>query len=172
MAQPYVGEIRMFAGNFAPVGWMLCQGQTLAISQNETLFQLIGTSYGGDGQSTFNLPNLASRVPVHMGAGPDGNTYQIAEMAGVESVTLTTQQIPAHTHPFTASLSPGTSNNPGNAVVGSSPSVQMFYGLTPADPMSPQSITPAGGSQPHENMQPFLSINFIISLTGLFPSQT
>ncbi len=172
MAQPYVGEIRMFAGNFAPAGWMICQGQTLPISENETLFQLIGTTYGGDGQSTFNLPNLASRVPVHMGNGPDGHTYQLAEMAGVESVTLTTQQIPSHTHPFTASLSPGTSNNPGNAVIGSSPSVQMFYGVTPADAMAPQSIGPAGGSQPHENMQPFLCINFIISLFGIFPSPT
>ena len=172
MAQPYVGEIRMFAGNFAPAGWMLCQGQTLPISENEVLFQLIGTTYGGDGESTFNLPNLSSRIPLHMGNGPDGVNYQIGEMAGVESVTLTTQQIPAHTHPFTASQSPGTSNNPGNAVVGSSPSVQMFFGLTPSNAMAPQSIGPAGGSQPHENMQPFLCLNFIISLFGLFPSQT
>ena len=172
MAQPYVGEIRMFAGNFAPAGWMICQGQTLPISENETLFQLIGTTYGGDGESTFNLPNLSSRIPLHMGNGPDGATYQLAEMAGVESVTLTTQQIPAHTHPFTASQSPGTSNNPGNAVVGSSPSVQMFFGLSPSNPMAPQSIGPAGGSQPHENMQPFLCINFLISLFGIFPSPT
>lgn len=172
MAQPYVGEIRMFAGNFAPAGWMICQGQTMPISENETLFQLIGTTYGGDGESTFNLPNLSSRIPLHMGNGPDGVNYQIGEMAGVESVTLTTQQIPAHTHPFTASQSPGTSNNPGNAVVGSSPSVQMFFGLSPSNAMAPQSIGPAGGSQPHENMQPFLCLNFIISLFGLFPSQT
>ena len=169
---PYIGEIRMFAGNFPPVGWMFCQGQTLPISENDALFTLIGTTYGGDGQETFNLPNLSSRVPLHMGTGPDGQANQIGEMAGVESVTLSTQQIPAHTHPFTASKSPGTSNNPGSAVVGSSPSVQLFYGLTPSNPMNPQAISPAGGSQPHENMQPFLVINFIISLFGVFPTQT
>src|SRR4051794_16013071 len=102
MAQPYVGEIRMFAGNFAPAGWMFCEGQSLPISENETLFQLIGTTYGGDGQETFNLPNLASRVPMHMGTGPDGTTYQLAEQAGTETATLTTPQIPAHSHPVVA----------------------------------------------------------------------
>ena len=99
MPEPYVGEIRMFAGNFAPNGWMFCEGQTLPISENEVLFQLIGTTYGGDGEETFNLPNLASRVPIHMGTGPDGTTYQIGEMAGTEQETLTIQQIPIHTHP-------------------------------------------------------------------------
>src|SRR5436309_8242088 len=103
MAQPYVGEIRMFAGNFAPAGWMLCEGQLLPISENETLFNLIGTTYGGDGQETFALPNLQSRVPIHMGTGPDGTTYQLAEAAGTEEVTLSVQQIASHTHPFTGS---------------------------------------------------------------------
>ena len=98
MPEPYVGEIRMFAGNFAPNGWMFCEGQTLPISENEVLFQLIGTTYGGDGEETFNLPNLASRVPIHMGTGPDGTTYQLGEMAGTEQETLTVQQIPIHTH--------------------------------------------------------------------------
>ncbi len=107
MPEPYIGEIRMFAGNFAPVGWMFCEGQTLPISENDALFTLIGTTYGGDGQETFNLPNLASRVPIHMGTGPDGTTYQIGEMAGTEQETLTTQQIPIHNHQLMASTGPG-----------------------------------------------------------------
>src|SRR5687767_1484040 len=110
MAQPYVGELRMFAGNFAPAGWMFCDGQLLPISENETLFQLIGTTYGGDGESTFALPNLQSRVPLHMGTGPDGVDYQLAEQAGVESVTLTTNQIPNHTHVLVGST--GNASDP------------------------------------------------------------
>src|ERR1051325_10075372 len=169
---PYVGEIRMFAGNFAPNGWMFCEGQTLPISENDVLFQLIGTTYGGDGQETFNLPNLASRVPIHMGTGPDGTTYTIGEMAGTEQETLSTQQIPNHSHPFTASGSPGTQNNPANNVVASSPSVTLFVADSPDNSLAASSVQPAGGSQPHENTQPFLCINFIISLFGIFPSQT
>src|SRR4051812_2923148 len=111
MAQPYVGEIRMFAGNFPPNGWMFCEGAQLAISENDVLFQLIGTTYGGDGESTFNLPNLASRVPIHFGTGPDGTTYQIGEMAGTEQETLTVQQIPSHSHPMTVTTG-GQSLNP------------------------------------------------------------
>jgi len=168
---PYVGEIRMFAGNFAPNGWMFCEGATLPISENEVLFQLIGTTYGGDGEETFNLPNLASRVPIHMGTGPDGTTYQIGEMAGTEQETLTTQQIPVHSHALVGST--GTSNT--RDAVGNSfgTAAGDVYNTTfDAIVMSPQSITPAGGSQPHENTQPFLCINFIISLFGVFPSQT
>src|ERR1041385_2115642 len=120
MPEPYVGEIRMFAGNFPPSGWMFCEGQTLPISENDVLFQLIGTTYGGDGETNFNLPNLASRIPIHMGTGPDGSTYQIGEMAGTEQETLSVQQIPAHTHSWLASaitarvLSP-TSRGTGRA---------------------------------------------------------
>ena len=168
---PYVGEIRMWAGNFAPNGWMFCQGQTLPISENEVLFQLIGTTYGGDGEETFNLPNLASRVPIHQGTGPDGTTYQMGEMAGTEQETLSIQQIPNHTHPWLASTANANNVDP----VGNVPAVcQGDYYTTnfTASPMSAQSITPAGGSQPHENTQPFLCINFIISLFGIFPSQT
>jgi microcystin-dependent protein len=173
MAQPYVGEIRMFGGNFPPVGWMFCDGTPLPISENETLFQLIGTTYGGDGESTFNLPNLQSRIPMHMGQGPDGVTYQLAEMAGVESVTLTTQQIPVHTHPLLASLTVATDPAPGGKVLGESrPGTLSFYQDVPANAMAASSISPVGGSQPHENCQPFLCINFIISLFGIFPSQT
>src|SRR5262245_19497990 len=170
---PYVGEIRMFAGNFAPNGWMFCEGQTLPISENEVLFQLIGTTYGGDGQSTFNLPNLASRVPLHMGTGPDGTTYQIGEMAGTEQETLTVQQIPTHTHPLTASTSVGNTPNPQNSVVSQTDgSILRYIADSPGAAMNANAIGPAGGSQPHENTQPFLCINFIISLFGVFPSQT
>jgi microcystin-dependent protein len=173
MAQPYVGEIRMFAGNFPPNGWMFCEGQTLPISENDVLFQLIGTTYGGDGEETFNLPNLASRVPMHMGTGPDGTTYQIGEMAGVESVTLSTQQIPSHSHPLTATTALGSDPNPGGKVLATTAQgISMYYEGGVDSNMNAQSITPQGGSQPHENTQPFLCINFIISLFGIFPSQT
>jgi microcystin-dependent protein len=174
MAQPYVGEIRMFAGNFAPNGWMFCEGAPLPISENDVLFQLIGTTYGGDGQSTFNLPNLASRVPIHMGTGPDGTTYQLGELAGTEQETLTVQQIPSHTHAFLGSGATSATNDPTNNTPGRSSGATIFpYGTDqPLTNLSPQSIGPAGGSQPHENTQPFLCINFIISLFGVFPSQT
>lgn len=173
MAQPYVGEIRMFAGNFAPNGWMFCEGQTLPISENEVLFQLIGTTYGGDGEETFNLPNLASRVPIHMGTGPDGTTYQLGEMAGTEQETLTVQQIPNHTHPLTASSAAGDQVSPiGSVLATTGQGIFLYYeGAVDAN-LNAQSITPAGGSQPHENTQPFLCVNFIISLFGIFPSQT
>jgi microcystin-dependent protein len=169
---PYVGEIRMFGGNFAPNGWMFCEGQTLPISENEVLFQLIGTTYGGDGRETFNLPNLASRVPIHMGTGPDGTTYQLGEMAGTEQETLTTQQIPVHSHAFIGSSNNGTEATPAGTFPATSTTLQPYTQETPSAPFAPSSITPAGGSQPHENTQPFLCINFIISLFGVFPSQT
>jgi len=162
MAQPYVGEIRMFAGNFAPAGWMLCDGQLLPISENETLFQLIGTTYGGDGESTFALPNLQSRVPVHQGGG-----IILGEQAGVEEVTLTVQQIPVHGHAPLASNSGASQTTPGGAMFAQSIS-SLYAPVSPIN-MSPQSITPAGGSQPHTNLQPYLCINFIISLFGIFP---
>jgi microcystin-dependent protein len=172
MPEPYIGEIRMFAGNFAPVGWMFCEGQTLPISENDALFTLIGTTYGGDGQETFNLPNLASRIPIHMGTGPDGTTYQIGEMAGTEQETLTTQQMPIHTHPLLASSAGGNVNTPGGNITGESAAVKIYLEDTPSLAMNPQAISPVGGSQPHENTQPFLCINFIISLFGVFPQQT
>src|ERR1051325_2069180 len=176
---PYVGEIRMFAGNFAPNGWMFCEGQTLPISENDVLFQLIGTTYGGDGQQTFNLPNLASRIPIHMGTGPDGTTYQIGEMAGVESVTLTTQQIPLHTHAMFCTSGAGNATNPANGLAAPF-DITQFNDLTVAPKTAPnaQLGTPsfnsygAGGSQRHDNTQPLICINFIISLFGVFPSQS
>lgn len=173
MAQPYVGEIRIFAGNFAPVGWSFCEGQSLPISENEVLFQLIGTTYGGDGEETFNLPNLSSRVPIHMGTGPDGTTYTIGEMAGTEQETLTTQQIPFHSHPLTVSTEPGSALTPtGNVLAATTGGVMLYYEGAAFEPMHPTSLTPVGGSQPHANTQPFLCVNFIISLFGIFPSQT
>src|SRR6187549_1160118 len=126
MPEPYVGEIRMFAGNFAPNGWMFCEGQTLPISENEVLFQLIGTTYGGDGEETFNLPNLASRVPIHMGTSPQGTTYQLGEMAGTEQETLSVQQIPNHTHPLTVSTTAGADVNPiGNVLAATSGGISL-----------------------------------------------
>jgi microcystin-dependent protein len=167
VAQPYVGEIRMFAGNFPPAGWMLCDGTPLPISENETLFQLIGTTYGGDGESTFNLPDLQSRVPVHM-----GNGSILAETGGVEQVTLTTQQIPVHTHPMTGSTANGTQASPANNILASSTTIAPYAAETPTVAMAANSIGPQGGSQPHDNMQPYLVINYIISLFGIFPSPT
>ena len=175
MPEPYVGEVRMFAGSFEPVGWMFCDGRPLPISENEVLFQLIGTTYGGDGESTFNLPNLSSRVPIHAGTGPDGVTYQLGEMAGTESETLTVQQIPTHTHALLATNNNALGTPPNNQqVLAASTEVTVLpYGTdAPTTSLSPQSLAPAGGSQPHENTQPFLVINFIISLFGVFPTQT
>jgi microcystin-dependent protein len=157
----------MFAGNFAPAGWMFCSGQQLPISENETLFQLIGTTYGGDGQETFNLPNLSSRVPMHM-----GNQYTLAESGGVESVTLTVQQLPTHTHPFTATQIIGNQANPAGNQNGNTSGFSMYIQDSPSVPFSNQAVTPLGGSQPHNNLQPYLAISFIISLFGIFPSPT
>lgn len=171
MAQPYLGEIRMFGGNFAPVGWMFCSGQILPISEYESLFNLIGTTYGGDGQSTFALPNLQGRIPVHLEDKPS-SSYVIGQQAGVESVTLTTQQIPAHTHSLNATSNPGTTTNPQGNVVANSPNVPVYIEDVTAANMGASMVGAAGGSQPHENMQPYLCVSFIISLFGIFPSQT
>lgn len=160
----------MFAGSFPPNGWMFCSGQVLPISENETLFQLIGTTYGGDGQETFQLPDLQSRIPLHI--GPNN---QIGEAAGVESVTLTVQQIPVHTHPLTANTNTGTLADPGGNVHARSHTAGVFlYAANDAPDvnMAANAVTPAGGSQPHENLQPYLTISYIISLFGVFPSQT
>ncbi len=172
MSQPFIGEIRMFGGNFAPAGWAFCDGQLIPISENDALFTLIGTTYGGDGQETFALPNLQSRVPIHAGKGPDGTTYQLAEMAGTEQETLTTQQIPSHTHAFLGSTTAATLTSPKDSVVATSAQVAYLTIATASVAMNANAITPAGGSQPHENCQPFLCINFIISLFGIFPRQT
>jgi microcystin-dependent protein len=168
MAQPYVGEIRIFAGNFAPAGWMFCEGQLLPISENEVLFQLIGTTYGGDGQATFGLPDLRGRIPLHF-----GNGFTLAETGGVEEVTLTVPQIPAHSHPALATLNPATDTNPQNNILSKTLVNVSAYGQdAPLTPLNPSTISSVGGSQPHNNFQPYLCVNFILSLFGLFPSQT
>ena len=169
MAQPYVGEIRIFAGNFAPVGWELCNGQLLAISTNETLFQLIGTTYGGDGESTFALPDLRGRLPIHQGTG-----FQVGEPGGAETITLTIQQIPPHTHQLIGTNDTATQTNPGGNVHGrfSQANLDPYIEDVPNVNMSPNAIAPVGGSQPHENFQPYLCVNFIISKFGIFPSPT
>lgn len=164
MAQPYVGEIRMFAGNFAPAGWMFCEGQLLPISENEVLFQLIGTSYGGDGESTFALPDLRGRVPIHQ-----GNGFTLAETGGVENVTLTVNQIPAHSHPVLASSALAGEFAPGNQVFAQPQTVDAYVTAPPFQQLSAASCTSVGGNQPHDNFQPYLCVDFIISLFGIFP---
>lgn len=168
MAQPYIGEIRMFAGNFAPAGWAFCDGQLMPISENDALFVVIGTMYGGDGQETFALPDLRSRVPVHQ-----GNGYQMAQTGGVEQVTLSVNQIPVHTHAATCSSGgTNTSANPLNALWNVSDVTQYATSAVPPNAkMSAAALSSAGGSQPHDNMLPYLGINFILSLFGLFPTQ-
>lgn len=157
----------MFAGNFAPVGWAFCNGALIPISENPTLFQLIGTTYGGDGQNTFALPNLQSRVPVHVGQG-----FVLGQSGGAETVTLTTSQIPAHSHVPQCNSNPGTAASPsGDVWAVPNPSATIYSNVAPSLAMDPAAIGSSGGSQPHDNMIPFLVINFIISLFGVFPSQ-
>lgn len=173
MSDPYIGEIRMFGGNFPPNGWAMANGQLMPISQNDALFILYGTMYGGDGQETFGLPNLNGRAPMHNGQGPGiSQNYQQGEVAGVESVTLTTQQIPVHNHAFLGSQAIAQNPQPTDALVAQSATVQLYITDTAATNMDAQAIQPIGGSQPHENMQPYLVIGFIVSLFGIFPSQT
>jgi microcystin-dependent protein len=170
MSEAFLGEIRLFAGNFPPNGWLFCDGQLLPISENDALFTLIGTIYGGDGQTTFALPDLRSRIPIHHGAGPGLSARTIGETGGSESVTLTVQQIPVHSHAFLASLDPGLAITPTGGVLGAGASVNIFRPSPPAaTPMDVASVSPAGGSQPHDNMHPFVCIHYIISLFGTFP---
>ena len=166
MAQPYVGEVRMFAGNFAPAGWEFCSGQLLPISENEVLFQLIGTTYGGDGQSTFALPDLRGRLPLHQ-----GNGIILAETGGAEEITLTVAQMPAHSHPMQASSGAASGRSPQGAVLAQAQG-DVYASSFAALQMGLQAIGSVGGSQPHTNMQPYLCVNFIISLFGIFPSPT
>jgi microcystin-dependent protein len=165
MAQPYVGEIRMFGGNFAPAGWMFCEGQELPISENETLFNLIGTTYGGDGEVVFALPDLRGRIPIHQ-----GNGFSLAQAGGAEEVTLTVDQIAAHSHPLTASTSSGVSSNAQGNTLSSSPSILLYIeGQAPDTNLNASVVGAVGGSQPHTNFQPYLCVNYIISLFGIYP---
>lgn len=167
---PYLGEIRMFAGNFAPVGWLKCDGQLLSISQNDALFSLIGTTYGGDGQTTFALPDLRGRLPIHTGT-QSGISYTIGQAAGTENVTLTTQQLPAHSHVASVQTQQGNTNTPNGAVWANS-TLDQFGTDTPLQgAMNVSAAGVVGGSQPHSNMMPFLCVNFIIATEGIFPTQ-
>lgn len=166
MSQPFIGEIRMFAGNFAPVGWAFCNGAIIPIDQNDALFNLIGTTYGGDGQTTFALPNLQSRLPVHVGPG-----FALGQSGGVETVTLTTSQIPAHSHVPQCNGGAGNVANPAGAVWATPTTGSVYSSTAPGSAMDPGALGSSGGSQPHDNMHPFLVINFILSLFGVFPSQ-
>lgn len=179
MAEPFIGEIRMFGGNFAPVGWAFCDGNIMSIAENDVLFALIGTTYGGDGVSTFALPDLRGRVPIHQGS-QGGNSYQLGQLGGSEAVTLLPAQVPAHTHMVAASGAVPPATGSGINVTGAVPYVPASPGAkpklyaapgTPA-PMYPGAVTASGGNQPHNNMAPFLGIHFIISLFGIFPSQS
>ena len=179
MSTPYIGEIRMFAGNFAILNWAFCDGSLLPISQYDALFNLIGTTYGGDGQNTFGLPDLRGRGPIHQGIEPSGGTYVIGQMLGAETVTLTANQMPTHSHQILASANTAASQDPTNNVVASgaaaqppNPAVNLYRnkGGSNLVNMGP-TTTNFGQSQPHENMQPYLCINYIISLFGVFPSQ-
>lgn len=171
MGQSYIGEIRMFGGNFAPAGWAFCNGQLVPIAENDTLFNLIGTTYGGDGQETFALPDLQGRVPIHQGTSA-GITYVLGEKAGVETVTLNTQQIPRHNHTALSKNTDSNAGTPQNAIWAKNQTNQTIYStVAPATNMNQGALTQTGGSQPHENMMPFLAISFIISLYGIYPVQ-
>jgi microcystin-dependent protein len=169
MGQPFVGEIRMVGFNFAPQGWMFCDGQTLAISQYETLYNLIGTTYGGDGVQTFQLPNLQSRFPIHQGPDGDGNNYVMGQTAGTETVTLNASQIPSHSHSLGAVALAGTETSPAGALWAES-ALEQYSTASPTGTMG-ATLSQTGGSQAHENMPTFLAINYVISLFGIYPSQ-
>jgi microcystin-dependent protein len=170
---PYLGEIRIFGGNFAPQGWALCNGQLLPISSNAALFSILGTSYGGDGRTTFALPNLQSRVPIHWGQGPGLSQYLPGQSAGTENVTLTQQQMPQHNHNMGTLSAPGTTNRPNTQLL-AQPTSGNVYGPAPSDgsALNQAAIGLTGGSQPHANLQPYLVMNFIIALRGIFPPRS
>lgn len=171
MSDQFLGEIRMFGSNFAPVGWMLCNGQLLPIAENDALYALIGTTFGGDGQTTFGLPDLRGRVPIHQGTPPGGPTYVLGQVAGTETVTLAASQLPAHTHGLQAQAAAATNTNPTNRSLASAALDAYTSSGDALVAMDAQAIAVAGGNQPHENMAPFLAIHFIIAVEGTFPSR-
>ena len=171
MSEPFVGEIRMFAGNFAPRGWAFCDGQLLAVSQNDALFSLLGTIYGGDGRTTFGLPDMRGRIPIHAGTGPGLSPRRLGSQAGAESVTLTILDMPSHTHAMSMSSGPANVSNPMQAVVGTSNVIEMFTADTADVMLSSLSIGQVGGDRSHTNMMPYLCVNFIIALFVIYPSR-
>lgn len=171
MSDPFVGEIRMFAGNFAPRGWAFCNGQLIPINQNTALFSLLGTLYGGDGRSTFALPDLRGRTPIHFGQGPGLSNYPQGERGGTEQVTLTPEQLPAHSHALLASDAEGDQRTPNHHAL-ATPEEGLIYSATaPTAVMAKGAIAPTGSSQPHENRPPYLAVNYIIALFGIFPTR-
>lgn len=172
MSEPFVAEIRIWAGNFAPRGWAFCNGQLLPIAQNTALFSLIGTYYGGDGRTTFALPNLAGRVPVGAGSGPGLASYAIGEAGGTETVTLTGQQLPTHNHALTAVQRPGDLADPGGRVLARAGSSNTYHAVDSTVQMAGQALGQAGGGQAHNNMQPYLALSFIIALQGIYPPRS
>jgi microcystin-dependent protein len=169
MSTPFVGEIRLFAGNFAPQGWLMCDGQLLAIPENEALFSLIGTLYGGDGVNTFALPDLRGRVPVHQGFGQ--SSYVIGQQGGAETVTLAPGQMPAHSHAMRASATAATATHGPSEALGASAAMRLYGSGAPNMAMDPHAVAPSGGGQPHDNMAPFVALSYIVSLFGVYPSQ-
>jgi microcystin-dependent protein len=174
MSDPFIAEIRMFAGTFAPRGWAFCNGQLLPINQNQALFSLVGTTYGGDGRTTFGLPNLQGRVPMHWGNGAGLSPRSLGEQAGAEAVTLAANQMPAHTHAAQCSSLKGNTNSPTSKVWSKDAGVQSatYTSNAPDGAMAASAIGNAGGSQPHDNMPPYLCVSFIIALQGIFPSRS
>lgn len=170
MSEQYLSEIRIFAFNYAPKGWALCNGQLLSIQQNAALFSLLGTTYGGNGTTNFQLPNLQGCVPLHTGTSPNGIGYTLGQQAGEANVTLTQSQIPQHTHTVNASTT-SDANVPSAAVVPGGAGVNAYGGPAGGATMNPGIVGLAGGSQPHSNLQPYLVVNFCIALTGIFPSR-
>ena len=172
MSEPFIAEIRIFAGNFAPRSWAFCNGQLLPIAQNTALFSLIGTTYGGDGRSTTALPNLQGRAPMHPGRGPGLTSRRLGQRGGSEMVTLSEAQMPNHTHSLTAALQLGETGTPStNTSLAFSRGANAYHDGTPDVSMADQALPNVGGSQPHNNMQPYLTMNFIIALQGLYPSR-
>jgi microcystin-dependent protein len=166
MSQPFIGEIRMFGGNYAPNGWAFCDGRILAIADYDALFQLIGTTYGGDGQTTFNLPDLRGRIPLHQGSG-----FVIGQQAGSEAVTVTSNQLPQHTHSLVSNSAAGTTTTPANGNIVAGTSLNPYLIGAPNTTMGNQMIGATVGNQPHDNLMPYQCVSFIISLFGIFPSQ-
>jgi microcystin-dependent protein len=170
MSTPYIGEVRLVGFNFAPVGWALCNGSLIPISENSTLYNLIGTTYGGDGVNTFGIPNLQGRIPIHQGTLAGGGTYVIGQPGGVEAVTVGLTQFPIHNHALMASSNPGTGNNAANNVVGNG--LKVYLNEAPATAMNAAMVgSSGGGNQPHDNLQPYQVLNWIISLFGIYPAQ-
>jgi len=171
MSEPFVGEIRMFAGNFSPRGWAFCDGQLLAVSQNDALFSLVGTIYGGDGRTTFGLPDMRGRLPIHRGQGPGLSTRNIGGRGGREEETLTVNQMPSHSHSLQASAEPAVSPNPQGRVLAEAPTDRVYRPGSADVGMAFNTVSPVGGSQSHTNLMPFLCVHFIIALVGIYPSR-